>query len=455
MQVYRVGNIANGTLRFCDDVVYASEIAGILCGLDGVSDGRSDAAWTLEIPAENRLPIRLKLPPLISTSASLEEPLFLPDRQLIYFHDHLFVADRPPRTAEECREIVVEIKKRVRGETSEPKKAMSRPPRVPKDYVELWIHSPLAADLTSRYAGTDAIYATTHDIDVLRQRHSAEPPSLPVSLDGLLYELDKLTGLSAVKREIRSLINHLRVQQLRKQEGLPTGQMTMHLVFTGNPGTGKTTVARLLAKIYKAMGFLPQGQLVETDRGGLVGEYLGQTAPKTLQVIQKAVGGVLFIDEAYALVRTTHGQKDMFGLEAIDTLLKAMEDNREKLVVIAAGYPDEMKHFIESNPGLRSRFTRHIDFPDYSPAELMQIFEQQISDGGYMLTESAQKRAAAILEAAYQSRAEGFGNGRTVRTMFERASLKLSDRIAGDIRVTRAELMTLHEADIPYIDTAP
>jgi stage V sporulation protein K len=270
-------------------------------------------------------------------------------------------------------------------------------------------------------------------------------------IGSILDELDKLTGLAAVKRDVRSLVNYLRLQQLRKKEGLPVGQMTMHLVFTGNPGTGKTTVARLLARIYKAMGFLPAGHLVETDRSGLVGEYLGHTAQKTLAIVQKALGGVFFIDEAYSLSRTNAGQKDIFGLEAIDTLLKAMEDNRDRLVVIVADYPNEMKQFIASNPGLRSRFTRYIDFPDYTPAELMQIFQQQASDAGYVLSKGAQKRAAEIFQTDCENRTEGFGNGRWVRTIFERASLNLSDRLASGANITRSHLMTLEESDIEAV----
>src|ERR1700694_3874062 len=387
MKVYKIADLVGGIVKFRDDFPYRNDVIAILRDFPRAANVPPELTWKIATGVRE---LYVDVQPSVSASDALQEPIFFPVRQLVLYRNQLFIAENLPKTGDECSEVMIEVKKRADAETAEPAKPMSHPPGVPKGYVQLWVHPGIAIDLGHGYGGTDAVVPSWEDWRRLQEDYDETfpdtvHPALPwsvlakrgmgaVSVEGLLYELDKLTGLAAVKRDVRSLVNYLRVQQLRKEEGLPPGKMTMHLVFTGNPGTGKTTVARLLAKIYKAMGFLPEGQLVETDRGGLVGEYLGHTAPKTLKVVEKALGGVLFIDEAYALCRTTHGQTDMFGLEATDTLLKAMEDNRCRLVAICAGYPYELKKFIEENPGLRSRFTRYIEFPDYTPAVMMEYF---------------------------------------------------------------------------------
>jgi AAA+ superfamily predicted ATPase len=261
----------------------------------------------------------------------------------------------------------------------------------------------------------------------------------------LLKELEELVGLEAVKREVTSLSNLLRVQGMRKSQGMPTPTISRHLVFTGNPGTGKTTVARILAGIYQAEGLLTKGHLVETDRSGLVGGYVGQTALKTREVVASALGGILFIDEAYGL--SGRGDTD-FGSEAIDTLLKLMEDHRDDFIVIAAGYTEPMQRFLESNPGLQSRFAKYIAFPDYSPSELLTICEGMARAGGYALDSEARTRFANVLEAEHSSRGASFGNARLVRNRFEQAVTRHSDRVAGLHNPSRDELSLITAEDV-------
>ena len=247
-----------------------------------------------------------------------------------------------------------------------------------------------------------------------------------------------------MKREVRDLINLASVEQLRRQHGLPTADMSLHMVFTGNPGTGKTTIARLMARIYHSLGLLSRGQLVEVDRSGLVAGYVGQTALKTRKVIDAALGGVLFIDEAYAL---NGGGANDFGQEAIDTLLKAMEDHRDDLVVIAAGYDGLMEDFIRSNPGLESRFNRFLHFDDYTADELLAIFRMQCGKGCYTLDPAAEAPLRALLEERMKD-AGAFGNARGVRNLFEQILVRQAGRLAAMDAVSREDLMRITAADV-------
>ena len=266
----------------------------------------------------------------------------------------------------------------------------------------------------------------------------------PEKIEDLQAELDSYIGLENIKEEVRDLINMVRVHKLREENGLPNTELSLHMVFSGNPGTGKTTVARIMARIYHALGILSKGHLVEVDRSGLVAGYVGQTAIKTSKVIEKAMGGVLFIDEAYAL--NGAGEND-FGQEAIDTILKAMEDHRDDLVVIVAGYDDLMEDFIHSNPGLESRFNRFLHFKDYSLDEMMGIFAMRCDKGHYVPEPEAEEEVRAFI----QERNDGgisFGNGRGVRNLFEKILVQQANRLAAMETVTKDDLVKITAADV-------
>ena len=269
------------------------------------------------------------------------------------------------------------------------------------------------------------------------------PP--PEDINDLKAELDSYIGLGDVKKEVNNLINMATVFKRRQEAGLPTTDFSLHMVFTGNPGTGKTMIARLMARIYRSLGILSKGQLVEVDRSGLVAGYVGQTAIKTQQQIQKALGGVLFIDEAYAL----NGKSDNdFGQEAIDTVLKAMEDHRDDIVVIVAGYDELMEQFIHSNPGLESRFNRYLHFDDYSTDEMVEIFKLQCKKGSYTLEEGAEEEVREFIDEANDAGGITFGNARGVRNIFEQILTEQANRLAQMAEFTKEDLMTITKDDV-------
>lgn len=268
-----------------------------------------------------------------------------------------------------------------------------------------------------------------------------EPPE---DIAALREELNGYVGLAGIKKEVNNLINMVTVYKLREKSGLKTVDLSLHMVFSGNPGTGKTMIARLMSRIYRSLGILSKGQMVEVDRSGLVAGYVGQTAIKTQEVIERALGGVLFIDEAYAL--NGEGQND-FGQEAIDTLLKAMEDHREDLVVIVAGYDGLMDRFIHSNPGLESRFNRYLHFDDYSEGEMLDIFKMQCEKGQYTLDEQAEQSVCAFIEEA-NTNSISFGNARGVRNLFEQVLVCQANRLAALEGVTREQLMAITQQDV-------
>lgn len=265
------------------------------------------------------------------------------------------------------------------------------------------------------------------------------------TLDDVLKELEGLIGLEEVKQEVKTLINFIKIQKERKEKGLKTSSVSYHMVFTGNPGTGKTTVARLVSKIYAHLGILEIGELIETDRSGLIAQYEGQTAAQVDAVIDRAIDNVLFIDEAYSL---NSGANEIFGKEAVATLLKRMEDDRDRLVVVLAGYTNEMKTFLNTNPGFGSRFNRHINFSDYTPQNLLDIFEINCNKSDYILDTAAKEKALELFNNAYEDRNNSFGNGRFARNVFECTIEKHSNRIAQENHIDKSMLTTIIAEDV-------
>ncbi len=283
-----------------------------------------------------------------------------------------------------------------------------------------------------------------------RSKHATEPGLSAAQREQMLAsamaELESLIGLGSIKQEVQQLVNFLKVQKSRAEHGLPNTPLSLHMIFDGNPGTGKTTVARLIGQIYGGLGILERGHLIETDRGGLVAGYAGQTATKTQERVDEATGGVLFIDEAYSLV--SESNEDAFGAEALQTLLKCMEDRRDQLIVILAGYPEPMTRLLKSNPGLSSRFSRRLEFADYGVTELAEIFHAMCCKSQYEIPASTRARLLWGFDFLLMQRDEHFGNGRLVRNVFEKATCLLANRIANIAPLTRELLTTFEPVDI-------
>jgi len=272
-------------------------------------------------------------------------------------------------------------------------------------------------------------------------------PAVEPTMEELMAKLDELVGLDEVKQSVHSLVNLVKVRKLREENELPNPPLSLHMVFTGNPGTGKTTVARILSGLYKVIGVLSKGQLIEVDRSGLVAGFVGQTAIKTTETVTSALGGILFIDEAYSLAPEVGNGND-FGREAIETLLKLMEDNRDDLIVIVAGYSEPMRRFINANPGLESRFNRYFEFADYNGDQLGEIFDSMCKHSEYDLTEDAQTFANNHFQMLFITRDSNFGNARDIRNFFEKIVSVHSDRVSKLEAPTREDLKTITLEDL-------
>ncbi|MBI3850983.1 MAG: AAA family ATPase [Verrucomicrobia bacterium] len=317
--------------------------------------------------------------------------------------------------------------------------------------------SPTELNASSEGADEAASRDVPHIIDIRRSENKVEDKSATfvdpkVDMLAAIEELKALHGLLPVKEELQRFVNLVRVAKAREKESLPQVAVSLHMVFTGNPGTGKTTVARLLGRILRGLGLLQKGHVVEMDRAGLVGEYVGQTAPKTLAACNAALDGILFIDEAYTL-SGSHGTD--YGREAIDALLKFMEDNRSRISVVVAGYTGEMKNFINTNPGFQSRFNRFVQFPDYGAEESISIFERLVSSKHYELGAGTKELAKQIFAELHSNRDRTFGNARTVRNVFEKTVSRQADRLAlVKAKLDKSALVTLLREDLPLAEFA-